>query len=472
MEVGEALDAGRTTAQARRGFNVLDAERIMASAGLQPLVPFPGVHKPWRSLHIACGAEIAPLLSNVRRRGSACRQCGAWKRGAARRARGAEAAVGVMVTAGFEPLVPYPGANKPWRSRHLACGKECMPTLNTVRRNGRACRPCSMAARGWRSWTKEQARRFFEACGLEPLEEYPGSSTQPWRARHMRCGRIVSPRLGNLAQGQGACRECGQQAAHRAQRLEDELAGRLMRERGLQPIGPFPGVDAPWECVHESCGRRVTPSYTNIKRGQGGCTWCAREAASVRLRMPESQAAATFLAAGLEPLVPYPGSVRPWSARHLCGRVVSPTLSNVRAGHGICRYCNSAFPFAGPAMLYMVEGWNALKIGMAAASGQRIETHERRGWTHRWSVRLPTGDDAYNLEQAVLRHWRYELQLPAVIEMSAMPQGGATETVSASHVDADQVLVFVMRLMEEQGFEHPVVERPLKAYTPMLLPLD
>lgn len=442
----------------RRRFDPVEAERIMLRAGVRPLAPFPGVHKPWRSVHEACGAEIAPLLSNVRRRGTACRQCGAWKRGAARRARQAEAAASAMLAAGFEPLVAYPGSDKPWLSRHLACGQERTPTLNAIRSEGSGCRPCRFAARGWRSWTPDEALAFFESIGLVPLEPYPGSSTRPWRSRHTLCGRTVSPRLGNVAHGQGPCRECGQDAAHRAQRLDDEVAGRCMREKGLEPATPFPGVDSPWECVHLACGRRVSPTFTNIKRGQGGCTACAQKAASIRLRMPEEVAIAVFRAAGLTPVAEYAGSSRPWAARHDCGRIVTPTLSNVRQGRGICRYCNSAFPFAGPATLYLVTTNDALKIGVAAAEGQRIRTHEARGWKHLWSVDLPTGDDAYNLEQTVLRHWRDDLGLPAAVSAEMMPQGGATETVSAHDVSPKDVLRVVVRLMEEQGVTHPKVD--------------
>jgi hypothetical protein len=230
-----------------------------------------------------------------------------------------------------------------------------------------------------------------------------------------------------------------------------------MREKGLEPVTSFPGVDAPWPCIHLACGRSVLPTLTNIKRGQGGCTGCAQKAASIRLRMPEDQAIAIFLAAGLTPVAPYEGSNRPWAAQHECGRTVTPTLANARQGHGICRYCNSAFPFAGPATIYLVGTNDALKVGIAGAGGRRIQTHEARGWKHLWSIDLPTGDDAYNSEQTVLRYWRDDLGLPAIVDAQTMPQGGATETVSAQEVSSTEVLNFVLRVMEEQGFTHPTV---------------
>jgi hypothetical protein len=333
-----------------RRVDLYEAERIMRAAGCVPLVPYPGSGVPWRCLHEPCGEQIAPLLSNVRKRGRACRKCGAEARGAARRARLADAAIATMRAAGFEPLEPYPGSDKEWRCRHDRCGEERTPTLNAIRRNGTACRPCSLIAAGRTAWTEDTAETLFREHGLLPLAPWPGSSSVPWQARHEACGRIVSPRLGNLAKGQGPCRECGQESTHAALRLGEDDAVGLMRAARLEPLEPFPGVDRPWRCRHEPCGSEVAPTYSNTKRGQSGCLSCAATAASARLLMPETNARSIMVAKGLVPIEPYRGSGRPWRSRHLCGRVVSPTLSNVAGGKGICRYCNSAFPYDGPAI--------------------------------------------------------------------------------------------------------------------------
>ena len=199
------------------------------------------------------------------------------------------------------------------------------------------------------TWSGAHAANFFDSVDLEPLEPYPGSTSKPWKARHRSCGRTVAPRLGNVAQGQGPCRDCGLEATHRALRLDEVVATDVMAKAGLEPLAPFPGVDAPWRCRHLPCGAEVAPSYSNIKRGQGGCVQCAGQAAALRFRMPEKEATMVFVEAGLRPLDEYPGSSLLWRATHTCGGTVSPTLSNVRAGRGICRYCNSAFPFASEA---------------------------------------------------------------------------------------------------------------------------
>jgi hypothetical protein len=176
--------------------------------------------------------------------------------------------------------------------------------------------------------------------------------------------------------------------------------------------------------------------------------------------MPEDQAVAVFAEAGLRPLEKYPGSARPWRARHACGGIVSPTPTNVRVGKGICRYCNSTFPFASEADLYLVTDGTALKIGIAAPGSGRIATHRRYGWLHLWSIRFVTGDAAYNMEQAVLRWWRDALALPPAYATSEMPQEGATETVKADQISHPKVLEFVLRTLEEQGVLNPDIQFP------------
>lgn len=441
----------RGTELQQKGVLPAVAEQIMRAAGAEPLVPFPGSNKPWLCIHLECGEQIAPIFNNVRRRGTMCRGCGAKRRGAARRAKLAEAAVKEMLAGGFEPLEPYPGTGKPWRCRHIQCGEERTPTLNSIRANGTACRPCSLRRLGFEVWTTESAVEFFKAHNLEPLEPYPGSSAKPWKARHTVCGRIVSPRLGNVAAGQGACRDCGQEASHRATRLEEAEVVAVMRQAGLEPLDPYPGVDAPWRCRHEPCGREVSPRYFNVKRGQGGCATCAAAAASARLLMPEPDARAIMATAGLEPVEPYPGSGRPWKSRHTCGKIAYPTLSNVRAGKGICRYCYSAFPYDGPAMVYLVADHHALKIGCAARHGDRVATHLRYGWTHAWSIDLTTGDEAYNVEQAILDWWRNDLGIPATYAPSQMPQEGFTETASWEEATPSETLTRALEILEELG---------------------
>lgn len=423
----------------------------MRDAGCVPLGPYPGSTVPWPCIHEPCGREIAPNYSNVRKRGAACKQCASLAGGAKRRAGLSDAAVNEMRAAGFEPLEPYPGADKPWRSRHAQCGDELTPSLNTVRANGTACRDCSARAAGRAVWTAARAEAEFRARGLEPLEPWPGSSAKPWRARHVVCGRVVTPRLGNVAAGQGPCRECGQEAAHVAQRLSEDAAVAFFRAAGLEPLEPYRGVDTPWRSRHLRCGRETSPSYSNIKAGSRGCRACFRSDLADQLRMPEVDARAIMAEKGLDPVEPYPGSGRPWASRHVCGRVVTPTLGNVAQGKGICRYCFSDFPYDGPAVLYLIADLHAVKIGCASPNLRRLGDHRRFGWVTAWTVDVATGDDAYNLEQAVLSWWRDELGIEPAYEPDQLPQTGYSETARWDEMDPRRVLTKLRQLGDKLG---------------------
>ena len=424
------------------------AVREMRAMGATPLEPFPGTNQPWRARHDRCGREISPSLANARRRGGVCRFCAAEDRGLEKRLRYAAAAEAGLRAAGWEPLEAYPGADVPWRVRHLACQVEVHRSYNTIRSKPQSCNTCYRTALGHHLWTVESATEVFREIGLTPLVPYPGSSTKPWRARHDVCGRTVSPRLGNIAAGQGPCNLCGLDRVADAHRSDPEVVTAEMRAAGFEPAAPFVNVDTPWPSIHTVCGGETAPTLSNLRRGQGGCVRCGLDALSRRFTLPEDQARAAMVEKGLTPLEAYPGYARPWRARHICGRVVSPTLGNVRQGRGICRYCNSAFPYDGPAMVYLVADHNAVKVGIAASDGKRIADHTRRGWVEAWRLGTSTGDDAYTLEQSIITWWRDELDAPPYYPADRLPQSGATETVAWSTAPPSAVLEAAYRLAD------------------------
>ena len=42
----------------------------------------------------------------------------------------------------LEPLVPYPGAGKPWKCIHTVCGRVVEPTYSNVRNGHTGCKYC------------------------------------------------------------------------------------------------------------------------------------------------------------------------------------------------------------------------------------------------------------------------------------------------------------------------------------------
>ena len=53
--------------------------------------------------------------------------------------------------------------------------------------------------------------------------------------------------------------------------VDPALAVDLMRSVGLEPLEPFARSKSPWLCRCMTCGLITSPTYENIKRGQGGC---------------------------------------------------------------------------------------------------------------------------------------------------------------------------------------------------------
>lgn len=385
-----------------------------------------------------------------------------------------------MRDAGFEPLEPYPGAAGKWRCRCLTCGKASTPRLDTVGR-GSGCRHCA----GMAPLEPAEAVAAIRAAGFEPLEEYPGRRSKPWRCRCTTCGKESRPNLKRVLKGSG-CRHCASSAPRPP---EDAVA--MMRAAGLEPLEPYRNVDVPWRARCTVCGNEVAPRLNSIRAGRG-CLFCGQARTGMKRRTDATEAEAVMREAGLEPLEAYPGSSKPWRSRCMvCGHEVTPTLTNVRKGHG-CGYCANVAvdpddaagvmceadleplePYPGgqtgwrcrclrcgaevrpqyanvrigrgciacarfgfqpdmPAVVYLVTDpvRGAHKIGKTGVESSRLGVHQTRGWQVYKVLRVERGEQAGAIEQAILRWWRNDLGLPPYLA----DEDGWTETIDADAV--------------------------------------
>jgi|694.fasta_scaffold154688_2 hypothetical protein len=138
-----------------------EAIKAMQSAGFEPQAPYPGRnHEPWKSIHIECGRTVSPTLSNVKN-GANCIYCAGFR-------IDDSDAIGVMERAGLKPLEPFPGRKTPWKCLHIACGREVRPLYSVVQSGGGGCVYCS----GGRIHPDDAARLFRAAGfePLEPFE--------------------------------------------------------------------------------------------------------------------------------------------------------------------------------------------------------------------------------------------------------------------------------------------------------------
>lgn len=112
-----------------------EAVEIMRAHDFEPLKPYPGSLKSWPCKCLKCGKKSSPLFAMVKSQGTRCRYC-------QRIAVDPKDAERTMREGGFVPLIPYPGADKPWLCRCKKCKKEVSPTVGTVRAGG-GCRFCA-----------------------------------------------------------------------------------------------------------------------------------------------------------------------------------------------------------------------------------------------------------------------------------------------------------------------------------------
>lgn len=330
----------------------------------------------------------------------------------------------VMLASGVDPLTPYPGnKDRPWPCRCLACTNIVTPTYGNIRRGQGACKYCA----GNAAISSDDAELLLRSAGFKNLEPYPGRVVAPWICQCLTCGQISRPRLSTIKGGSG-CRYCS------GNTISVELAIAVMNNAGLRPLVPYKDNRTPWLSVCLTCGSHVTPTFSNIRRRQRGCKPCGLKA----MRVDEAVAIAVMRAGGVEPLASYPGGGAHWKCRCIkCGRIVHPRYDNVRAGQGGCRLCK--VPGIGPgdaAIVYLILHplYSALKVGIAAAHGQRIARHRRRGWVliDEWTGM--NGSTAVHAETEVLRAWR-SAGIPEGVLSGDMPQGGFSETAPLDLVD-------------------------------------
>ena len=331
-----------------------------------------------------------------------------------------------MLAAGLDPLVPYPGVDKPWPAIHLACGKRVSPRYASLKKGRGGCAYCA-----GRAITALDAKETMRAAGLEPQVPYPGAN-KPWVSIHLACGETVSPRYASIQRGQGGCVHCARKV------VNNDGAAEIMRTAGLEPQEPYPGAGQPWRCVHIPCGKLVSPRYASIQRGHGGCRSC------VGLVVDPLKAMEIMRAAGLEPIVPYPGAAKPWPCTHLaCGMNAEPSFSNVKQGVVGCRYCQKGgYSYTKPGLVYLIFGQHSdlphgvLKIGITDMSGERLARWRKRGWNIVATFEFDDGALPPQVEAVVLHWWRNELGVePCLSPRQTGSMSGASETASLAELE-------------------------------------
>ena len=77
------------------------ARSLFLKNQLEPLVPFPGTQKPWKSKCLVTGKTVSPTYGKVRDNGHRCEYC-------SRSKVDTDVAISTMLKGGFKTLSPYP----------------------------------------------------------------------------------------------------------------------------------------------------------------------------------------------------------------------------------------------------------------------------------------------------------------------------------------------------------------------------
>jgi hypothetical protein len=407
------------------------AIKLMKKANLKPLVPYPGGRTNWKCKCMNCGEIVYPNYGDVKQGDGGCKYCGG-------NFVSPEDAVALMKFNNLEPLEPYKNTGTPWKCKCLKCGKTVTPRHNSVRSRAGGCKYCAK-----KFVDAEDAVMVMRKAKFEPLVKYPGSQ-KPWKCKCLRCGRTVTPAYTTIQAGQKGCIYCG------GKKVDPQEAFDFMVSKGLQPLEAYKRADGPWKCRCTKCLKTVTPAYSAVRQGQGGCIYCAGK------KVDPDDAIALFLENNLKPLEPFSHTDKKWKSQCLkCNRTVYPTHHMVSQRSGGCRYCaKKGIDFTLPAYIYLITNneLQAHKIGIGGeyANEDRLWDHTKQGWTLYKKKTFLTADKALFVEQLLLKWLREERGLPTFLSTEQMPQKGWTETVDASEIDLPTIWSKVEELSQKR----------------------
>jgi hypothetical protein len=348
-----------------------EASVVMLAAKLKPLETYKSSGAPWKCKCQVCNSICNPTYGNIKQGRGGCIKCGAKKRAKSRLLLD-DITAQKMHEKGLKPLEPYKKARARWKCECMVCHRVAFPTYWNVRNSKSKKKGCAICI-GIEVDPVEVKEKMLNA-GLKTFGSYPGKD-KPWRSKCLTCGEIVFPNWNNIRNGAGGCGKCRYIKSGKSNRTPEKDAIAFMLKADLQPLEPYLNKEIPWKCLCLKCKNIVFPSAGNIKRGQGGCSFC-RE---------------------------------------------------------------TGLNYQQPAYIYLIfhDEHQSIKIGVSNNDSKpnRLKAHQKQGWTTYKVRNYTSGEQAESIETKVLRWLRKDRNLGRHLSSRHMPQGGHSETVDATEID-------------------------------------
>ena len=300
---------------------------------------------------------------------------------------------------------------------------------------------------GKRKLSLDKVQKVLDEAGFKLVGEYVNNRT-PVACVHT-CGEHTLVHVGNLMGGRikNPQRLCANPSCRVFQpRKTEREAVADMKRLGWTPVGKYTASNNAWEAVHDACGSTHSPALTNllgaVKKGKTGCATCGREEARANRQISKEIRETAFAKANIKVLSAYKNAHTRLACECLtCGTTFKMAWSTFRDREYACVACNSRnghYYKNLPTNVYLLKNSkaNAIKVGISKdgrATQKRITHLKQSGFTLVKLWLCENGEDAYDVEQSVLKHWRDALGNPKdgyLPKEHFVDGAGYTETVS------------------------------------------
>lgn len=343
---------------------------------------------------------------------------------------------------GYTWLEPCGHSREKTKVKHNKCGYEWSITPGNLK-FGKGCPKCGkekMAAKRKVSQSKRDAQAAAINCKW--LEEC-GSFTEKKKIQCKTCKHEWLSSPDNIRRN--GCPKCAREKVANFNRASQKQRDKEAAAVNCKWLEPCKANNIPCKAQCLTCNYVWHTSPSSFA-GKSGCPICAG------VKMTPETWHSIADAIDCEWIGEYKGSTTPNQIRcKKCGNEWETYTYTARHGNG-CLICNPrSFKWDQPTTLYFVKKGNIAKIGITATNGKRnrVQRWLELGWDVVEVWEFDTGNEAYDMEQSIIKWWREDLNLKPAIDdpMLESRMWGGTETVLISELPLQNTIDKVSKLV-------------------------